>query len=35
MFGAGVMVPVDLIDEAGEENLTSGSDRVFSEGLLR
>ena len=34
MFGGGVIVPVDLIDEAGEANPPSGSDRAFSEWLL-
>ena len=34
VFGGGVRVLVDLIDGAGEANPTSGSDRVFSEGLL-
>ena len=34
MFSGGVMVPLDLIDEAGEANPTSGSDGAFSEGLL-
>ena len=33
MFSGGVMVSLDLIDEAGEANPTSGSDGAFSQGL--